>query len=293
MVDQLQEKFESEGKPVYFLEHNTDAAPENRKNRFGAAYVSRPGVNLYLPLQVANSGWGGPGEWGTDMISAGGVNGQFERVYQAMVDRGLARTPEAEIQANFQRVGRNVNVQATIKNTSSVPFSSLNNAMVHAMLFEERKVLHTQRYVHVTRHKMLSEELAVGDSATFTFSFANIAFTEQQWKRAHIIVLIDYQPPGERAFKMAQAAIAIEGQPATPTTEVTPTPTETVYIPVPPTETQTPEITPTDEPPPETPTATDEPVEATDTPSGGFEIYLPLNLKNEDIRSEGGLMPTA
>jgi hypothetical protein len=258
VVDQLQRDFEREGKPVYFVEHNTDRAPDNRKNRFFAAWPG--GGTLYLPLQVCNSGY-------PDLIASGRVD--FERVYRSMVDRALSRTPQAKIDAYFQVANRNVEVQATVKNLSQGAFSGANNATIHAMIVEKRKIIHAGRYVHMHADQLITEELAPGESRDFTFTFRNINLN---WSRSYVLVLVDFQPPGSRAFEVAQAAVAIEGQAPTPTPQEPTDPPPTIEFP---TATPTPEDTetPTEEPPSPTP---DEP---TNTPEPTvYEVYLPIVL---------------
>jgi hypothetical protein len=257
----LARSFEQEGKTVFFLEHNVDKSPTDRKNRFYQAYQAQGGGgSLILPLIMADSGY---------QIESGSQS-DFVRNYRNMVDRALARPAQADIQAAFQVTGNNVNVQANITNLSQVPLSRVYNATVHVMIVEERKVLKTSRFVQFHQDKTWGDETAPGESKLFQFTFSNVRLS---WNRAFIVVVVDWMPPGQNFFDTMQSTLAVEGQMPTPTLE----PTE-----VPPTEvpTDVPTEVPTDVP---TEVPTEAPTIEPTVEKPDFYAYLPALMNGFDL----------
>jgi hypothetical protein len=258
----LSQQYKREGKNVAFIEHHNDRGSTVRKDRWRAAYSAKPKPgSLLLPLQLVDSGF----DYSFSRV-------EFDREYKSMVDRALQQPPLVDIDAYFQVDRRDVNIQATVTNLADAPLSSVYQATVHAMIYEERHVVHTGRYVHVHKYELMREELPQGKSQTFEFTFNNIALN---WSKSHVLILVDWVAPGKSYYESLNAAHAEEGQQPEPTATNTvdiPDPTET-FTPTP----ETPTAPPTEptEPTEETPTATDEPED--------YPVYLPILVKNHDF----------
>ena len=168
----------------------------DRISRWWTAYGA--GGSVYLPLVMVGSG---------KEISSGSVN--YATVYGALVDQELARPPAAEIAAFVQRVGDTLRVWATLTNHSTMTLSAAaNQASVHALVWEDKKVGTTGRIVRAAPSLALASALAPGGTASFTLTTP--ALTGVDWSRLHTLVAADYRPQGRiGAYDMLQAAIAV------------------------------------------------------------------------------------
>ena len=132
MVDQLAQDYA--GKPAVFLEYPATGAPNSRIGKFWAAFG---GGTAYFPMIIVDSG---------HQVQSGVVS--YYNTYKAMVDQELARPPQAEVQATWQRNGNKVKFSVQVRNLSGVSLSyAENKAAVHAVVYEDAKVGVTSRYV--------------------------------------------------------------------------------------------------------------------------------------------------
>jgi len=191
---------------VVFLEQDVDRPIGDRISRWWTAYGTG---SAYLPLVMVESG---------KEISSGSVN--YATVYGSLVDQELARSPEAEIVAFVQRVGDTQRIWATLTNLSSTTLSSAaNQATVHVLVWEDKKVGTTGRIVRAAPFVALASALAPGATASFTLTTPALAGVD--WSRLHTLVAADYRPQGRiGAYDMLQAAgAACVFGPGTPVTE--------------------------------------------------------------------------
>lgn len=183
------------GEPVIFLEYDADSVPYTRYSRWWAAY---DGTSATLPLVMVDSG---------NQILSGYVS--FYSAYQAMVVSSMARPPQAEIKATWQRVGNKVDFSVQVKNLSGVTLNSMtNNATVHAIVYEDKHVKSTDRFVRGVDAEGIT---TLAPNATGTYAMATGDLVDVDWDKLHYLVLVDYRPGGNTgSYDMLQAAIAQE-----------------------------------------------------------------------------------
>jgi hypothetical protein len=264
VVDSLDADYSRQRKPVVFVEHLIDDCRTGNPcvgsaDRLQIFRAADPNANT-LPLQMSDSGQ--KTRWGN--------SSDFEREMRQMIDPELRRLPQVEIAAYFQRVGNTAKVQAYVTNRSGGELTTADRAQVWAILYEEKKVIHTSHYVRAVKSVMIMPDLRDGETGTYELEIAGTG--GMNWSKAHILVLVDMRRPNG-VFDTLQAALAEEGQQPTPTETETPeaTPTETEA----PTEVPTATATET---PPDTPTPTLEP---TEEPTD-YYLYLPSLYDNVD-----------
>lgn len=241
MVDSLADRYAREGKPVVFLEHNLDALNSFQNRRKNMWYAARNGGNTaQTPLVMVDSGF----RW-----SEGNVN--FEREYSRIVDEALARPPEIDLSAYYERSGGVYDLRVSVTNWDDAP---LTGASLHAILFDDSQVLHTHHSVRSMSSGAIGQALAYGQTGSFQIQLtAPTGLDAEQRAHAQVVVLVDRAAGDRPGFDALQAALAREGAPPTPTDEPSATPTD------PPTPTEAPTDPPIPTDPPE-PTPTLEPV---------------------------------
>jgi hypothetical protein len=191
VVDQLAQDYINQ--PAIFLEYIYATAPDSRKGRFWEAYG---GSSAGYPMIIVDSG---------HQVQSGVV--PYYNTYKAMVDQELARPPQAEVQATWQRNGNKVTFLIQVNNLSGVALSSAQNkATVHAIVYEDKKVGVTSRYVRSAVFQTIVTSLTPGSSASFTLETPDLAGVD--WNKLHYLALVDYQPGGS-AYDMLQAAVAL------------------------------------------------------------------------------------
>ena len=143
-----------------------------------------------------------------NQINNGSVD--FGTVYRNMVNNSRARPTRADVTAYWQRIGNYVRFTVQVTNRSGVALStSTNSATVHAIVYEDTHVLHTNRFVRAVVSKGISPALPSGSTATFTLDTPELSGVN--WDKLHFIALIDYRPSGSSgAYDMLQAAFAQE-----------------------------------------------------------------------------------
>lgn len=183
------------GQPVVFIEYDIDSSDSQfvaRKQRWWDAY--EVGGWVSLPLVMVDSG---------NQFSNNVVDGD---VYRDMVDTSLARPPQAEIEAYWQRVGDGVDFTVQVTNLSDVTLSSTNKATVWSIVYEDKHVANTDHYVRAVDSAGISD-LAPGASMTYTLQTADLAGVD--WSELHYVALVDYRPdPAERPRDTLQAVVA-------------------------------------------------------------------------------------
>jgi len=210
----LARRYKAVRKPVLFLEHNVDSPQGNRQDRWYDAY---PG-DAYVPMAMVDSGF---------RASSGWVD--FEPVYRSMVNDALERPAGADVHAWYERSDNDLSVTARVTNWSGSTLSDANKAAVNVLVYEDNKVIHTERFVRAAEWIDITSPLLPGETGTYVVELVDVK--DAQWHLAHVIVLVDYRPdPGSMAYDMLQAAEATPGVPptATPTTTITPTPEGTL-----------------------------------------------------------------
>ena len=183
------------GQPVIFIEYDIDASDAqfgDRKQRWWDAYQVEGWVSL--PLVMVDSG----NQFSNDVVDG--------NVYRDMVDTSLARPPQAEIEAYWQRVDDKVDLTIEVTNLSDVALSSTNKATVWGIVYEDEHVANTDHYVRAVASTDISN-LAPGASMTYTLQTPDL--TGVDWSKLHYIALVDYLPnPGERPHDTLQAVVA-------------------------------------------------------------------------------------
>jgi hypothetical protein len=192
VVDQL--ALDYVGKPVVFLEYPVTGAPNSRIGKFWAAFG---GGTAYFPMIIVDSG---------HQVQSGVV--PYHNTYQALVDQELTRAPQAGIQATWHRTGDKVTFLIQVNNLSGVAlFYAQNKATVHAIVYEDKKVGVTSRYVRSAVFQNIITSLAPGSSATYTLETPDLSGVD--WNKLHYLALVDYQPVSGSAYDMLQAAVAL------------------------------------------------------------------------------------
>ena len=187
MVDQLADEYAD--RPVVFLEHAVDTAPQRRIDRWWAAYGS--GGSVTLPLVMVDSGY----------RHSNGYEG-FYQVYRAMVEDALARPAQAHITVERQRVGSAFRFTVRLTNLSGVTLGSGNLARLHAIVWEDAHVGDTDRFVRGATSVPIAA-LADGETGTFALE---VALQGVNWDALHSVVLVDCRPGGAAGpYDMLQA----------------------------------------------------------------------------------------
>jgi len=188
VVDQLAQDYSNQ--PVVFVEQDIDDTVGNRVSRWWAAYNTR----ATLPFTMVDSG---------DQISEGYVS--FYSIYSAMVDNALARPAAAEIAAKATRVGNKVHFEIEVTNRSGTTLSgSVNDATVHAIVYELARVQLTDRFVRDAPWISITTPLADNASAHFSLDSADLVGVD--WSNIRAVVLADYRPGGSSGpYDMLQA----------------------------------------------------------------------------------------
>lgn len=191
VVDRLAE--EMADRPVVFLEMNYDGQVGNRVSRWWSAY---PGGTPFLPLVMVGSG---------REIADGLLD--FERVFRGMVEREMAVPPRASLRAWWVRQGNRLRLYVRLTNGLSVSLSAAQQASVHALVWEDRRVGTTNRIIRDAPYADLTPALPAGATRDLPpLLTAELAGVD--WSKLHTVVLVEWRPPGQAAFDQLQAAIA-------------------------------------------------------------------------------------
>lgn len=232
--------------PIVFLEYDLNSVHAyERVNRFHAAWnVDHPtDPNPDTPMTMVDSGF---------RVQEGECNYRVD--YGNMIDDALPRPPGLAIFAHKERPDTaSVHVTAQIHNIGETTLKTdVNGAVVHIVLYEGHRSLHTGREIHGTDRRTFDEPFAPGDVRRVSFEFNRLRGVNASQLEA--VVFVDYMPdPALGRWDMLQGAIAdtapLPALPtAIPTATATATPTEApADTPVPPTVTPTQEPEPTDE----------------------------------------------
>lgn len=180
-----------------FLEYDFDSAPYARSGRWWqAAGVS----TATLPFVMVDSG---------NQFSNGYED--FATVYRSMVEAALPRPAQVDITAYWWRDGERVRFRVHVTNLAA---DSLQQADLHAIVFEETKVKLTNRFVREAVAEWIWD-LAPGATNTYTLETSELVGVD--WDRLRYIVLVDHRAPeATGAFDTLQAVYAlasIEGEP--------------------------------------------------------------------------------
>jgi hypothetical protein len=194
-VDALAAEYSNAGKQVLFLEQDVDFSKGKRQDRWWAAYTGSSTV--YLPLVMVDSG---------HQISNGSQS-DFRAAYRKLVDAELARPPQAELEAYSRQVGARMRIYARLKNIAGTTLSSAGNgATLHALVWEDKRIGVTSRFVRAAPSTAISREVAPEGEYTATLETPDLAGVS--WSSIHAVVLADYRPGGGTAYDMLQGAVA-------------------------------------------------------------------------------------
>lgn len=194
-MDALATEYSNAGKQVLFLEQDVDFSKGKRQDRWWASY-SGPST-VYLPLVMVDSG---------HQISSGSQS-DFKAAYRKLVDAELARPPQAELEAYARQVGARMRIYARLKNTAGTTLSSAGNgATLHALVWEDKPVGVTSRFVRAAPWTAISREVAPEAEYTATLETPDLAGVS--WSSIHAVALADYRPGGGTAYDMLQGALA-------------------------------------------------------------------------------------
>lgn len=191
VVDRLATEMAS--RPVVFLEMNYDAQVGNRVSRWWLAY---PGGTPFLPLVMVGSG----------REIADGIM-DFERVFRGMVEREMARPPQAALRVWWVREGGRLRLYTRLTNLLPVPLGLDNQATVHALVWEVKRVGTTERIIRDAPYAEISPPLPAGATRDLppllTRELAGV-----DWGPVFALALVEWRPPNSAAFDQLQAARA-------------------------------------------------------------------------------------
>jgi hypothetical protein len=183
------------GQPVVFIEYDVDSQDAQvmaRGQRWWDAYQA--GGSVYLPLVMVDSG---------NQFSNGVVNSD---VYRNMIDTSLARPPQVEISAYWERTGDAAGFTIQVTNLSDVTLSSANKATVWGIVYEDTHVANTDHYVRAVASTAIS---SLAPAATATYDLQTADLTGVDWSKLHYVALVDYRPdPSARPYDTLQAVVA-------------------------------------------------------------------------------------
>ncbi len=190
----------------------------NRRNRF---WTAAPDANSY-PYMMVDSGQ--QVFWNIDVPS-------LLDQYSSMIDPELGRPPQADITAQYSRVGNHFQFNVQVTNRSTVTLSDTQNrAMVHAIVYEtftnttRPADFLTNNFVRVTAAAAITQPLGIGATGSYTLSTPDLA-NVVNWANLRMLVLVDYRPnKSSGPYDMLQAAFA---QPAS---SYTITPTQLAFL---------------------------------------------------------------
>lgn len=189
MVDQLADQLADQ--PVVFLEHDVDHPGGNRLDRWWAGWAV--GGSVYLPLVMVDSG---------DQCRSGSID--FAWVYGRMVESAMARPAQARLEVERERDGNAFRFSVEVTNLSGVTLGSANDATLTAIVYEERQVGETGRWVRAAGSTPIAG-LAPGATRSYTLQ-VNVP-SSADWSRLHTVVLAEYRPASATGpYDMLQAA---------------------------------------------------------------------------------------
>lgn len=195
------------GQPVVFIEQNTDDSLGNRISRWWQAfYAAGNSGSAYLPQAMANSGHQVADG---SIVFPGASTDKFYDAYKAMIDEELARPPQAAIQAHAQRVGDIMQITAWVTIPSQAPPSYTNDAVVGAIVYEDKHVLLTDRFARAAVSTNVYPELQPGETTVITLETEPLNGVD--WNNLHTVVYVESRVDsgnGEEIYDMLQAAMA-------------------------------------------------------------------------------------
>ncbi|NWG20513.1 MAG: hypothetical protein HXY39_09305 [Chloroflexi bacterium] len=207
VLDQLATEYAAQ--PVVILEYDVDNAPSDRYNRWWIAH-GYSGV-VSLPMAMVGSG---------RLFADGAVWRDFAGAYRQMINDELSRPPQAALSGAAERIGDQLRFTVSVTNLSNVTLSWDNAATVHVLVYEERQIALTGRYVRAAPVRTLQQPLAPGASTTVVLETEPL--TGVQWDALRFVALIDYRPGGTSgAYEQLQAATLPLARLASEPTEVT------------------------------------------------------------------------
>lgn len=197
MVDQLANEYANQ--PVVFIEYPAEGTPYLYNARRSKYWIALNDTSSTFPFIMLNSG-----HQVTNTTLIGGV-GNFYSGFKTMIDAELPRAPQAEVSAQYTRVGDHYDVDVRVTNHSGVTLSSASNAAsVFMVVYEEVKVGVTSRYVRAVVERSIDVPLADGESLTYLMKTENL--TGMDWSKLGIVAWVDYKPSGSAKYDMLQAA---------------------------------------------------------------------------------------
>jgi hypothetical protein len=199
VADQLASEYAAQ--PVVFLEQNANSPIGGRMDRFWAAHG---GGSAGYPMVMVDSGH----QW-TDRL----VTSDFYHTYKNMVNTELARPAMAEIDAQYTRVNNHFSIDVMVKNISGVSLSSSNGANVVAIVYEDKHVGVTSRYVRAVAQQSITS-LANNSTSIYTLTTGDLSGVD--WNKLHIIALAEYRPnTSSYVYDTLNAAVAAQVVPLT------------------------------------------------------------------------------
>lgn len=218
MVDQLQADYKAANKNVLLIEYNVDGTRGwTRPSRWWTAFGS--GGSATLPLIDVDSGF---------RSTMGSVD--FAKVYKRMIDEALRRKSGVDLAAAYKVVNNDVVVTIRVTNHSGVTLSSGNATTLNAVIWLDKKILHTGRTAVAEQvNALCGKPLMNGETATCQMTMKDHA-KDLAPNISHVLALVDYRPANTTGpWEALNAAHAIKGELpplVAPTTEPTTEPTQ-------------------------------------------------------------------
>jgi hypothetical protein len=221
VVDQLQTDYRNASKNVLMLEYNVDGTRGwTRPARWWTAFGA--GGSATLPLIDVDSGF---------RTTMGSVD--FGKVYKRMIDEALRRKAGVDLLAAYKVVNNDVVVTMRVTNRAGVTLSSGNATTLNAVIWLEKKILHTGRTAVAEQvNGLCGKPLLNGETATCVVTMKDKA--KDLGTAGQVLAIVDYRPNNNTGpYESLNAAHAIKGElpplvgpTAEPTVEPTQAPPE-------------------------------------------------------------------
>ena len=233
MVDQLQTDYKNANKNVLMIEYDVDGTRGwTRPARWWTAQGG--GGSATLPLIDVDSGF---------KTTMGSVD--FAKIYKKMIDEALRRKAGVDLESAYKVVNNDVLVTMRLTNRSGVTLSSGNSTTLNAVIWLDKKILHTGRTAVAEQvNGLCGKPLLNGETATCVVTMKDKA-KDLSGSSSHVLALVDYRPGNTAGpYESLNAAHAIKGElpplvvppTAEPTQAPEPTPTTPpIVIDMPPT----------------------------------------------------------
>lgn len=181
------------GRPVVFVEQNVSTPIGTRWDRFIAA----AGNATTIPIAMVDSG---------SQIHSGGASLDYEATYKKLVEAELVRPPEGDVEVFHRRIDNSIRLYIRIRNKTSDTLDYNNAAALSALVWEDKRVATTSRYVRSAPFVGIEPALPPGGEASYVLNTDTL--NDVVWDKLHAVAFVDYRPDPKKPYNMLQAAIS-------------------------------------------------------------------------------------